>query len=76
MISLTIDKEHAGVRLDAYVSDVTELSRSGAVKLIESGETASVAAYRVGFGDYSSFYRAYVKIVGHAPTSQDKRKEN
>ena len=46
-----------------------------AKQLIESGETASGAAYRVGFGDYSAFYRAYVKVLGVAPTSSDN-KEN
>ena len=40
-----------------------------AKKLIESGVTASVAAERVGFGDYSAFYRAYVKIIGKSPTA-------
>jgi AraC-like DNA-binding protein len=45
-----------------------------AKQLIESGETASGAAYKVGFGDYSAFYRAYVKILGAPPTSEAKRK--
>jgi AraC-like DNA-binding protein len=38
-------------------------------ELIEGGETASGAAEKVGFGDYSAFYRAYVKIVGKSPTA-------
>ncbi len=38
MIEHIVEKEHVGMRLDAFVSEVTELSRSGAVKLIESGE--------------------------------------
>ena len=38
MIVHTVDSEHAGLRLDSLVSEVTELSRSAAVKLIESGE--------------------------------------
>ena len=38
MMTFTVDTEHAGMRLDAYASEMTELSRSGAVKLIESGE--------------------------------------
>ena len=38
MIVHTVEAEHVGARLDAFVSEVTELSRSGAVKLIESGE--------------------------------------
>ena len=38
MMEIKVSTEHVGVRLDAFVSEVTELSRSGAVKLIESGE--------------------------------------
>ena len=42
--------------------------------MIENGETAANAAFRVGFGDYSSFYRAYKKALGHSPknTSADE----
>ena len=32
------DRESAGMRLDAYLAKVTDLSRSGAAKLIESGD--------------------------------------
>ena len=39
-----------------------------AKRLIDSGEVASSVAYKVGFGDYSTFYRAYVKHIGKAPT--------
>jgi len=35
---LTPDISHVGMRLDAFVAEVTELSRSAAQKLIESGE--------------------------------------
>lgn len=38
MIVRKVEQGEAGARLDAFVSEVTELSRSGAVKLIESGE--------------------------------------
>ncbi len=41
--------------------------------LMEKGESASGAAYRVGFGDYSAFYRAYVKIFGASPVSDNRR---
>lgn len=43
-----------------------------ACRLIARGETASAAAYHVGFGDYSSFYRAYKKHKGQAPSEQAK----
>ena len=44
MIVRDVEKEWAGVRLDAFVSAVTELSRSAAVKLIESGEITVLGA--------------------------------
>ena len=47
-----------------------------ACRLIARGETASAAAYHVGFGDYSSFYRAYKKHQGQAPSEQPKTKTN
>ena len=44
MIVREVEREWAGVRLDAFVSEVTELSRSAAVKLIESGEITVLGA--------------------------------
>lgn len=64
-------KKQNGVSIHSYVNHKRIMYAKG---LIESGFTASEAAYRVGFGDYSAFYRAYVKIVGSAPT-RDNRKE-
>lgn len=59
-------KTHNGISVHGYINQKRVMY---AKQLIESGETASGAAYRVGFGDYSAFYRAYVKIVGKAPTA-------
>lgn len=42
-----------------------------AQQLINKGYSASRAALESGFGDYSSFYRAYTKVLGHVP-SDDK----
>ena len=39
-----------------------------AKEMISGGESAARAAENCGFGDYSSFYRAYVKRFGCAPT--------
>ncbi len=39
-------------------------------RLLEEGMPATQVAYRVGFGDYSSFYRAYRKQTGHAPRGE------
>lgn len=59
-------KSHNGISVHGYINKKRIMY---AKQLIESGETASGAAYKVGFGDYSAFYRAYVKIVGKAPTA-------
>ncbi len=60
-------KRYSGVSVHSYITHKRVVY---AKQLIESGETASSAAYKVGFGDYSAFYRAYVKIFGKAPTSK------
>ena len=59
-------KKHNGVSVHGYVTHKRVLY---AKQLIEQGDSASAAAYKVGFGDYSAFYRAYVKIIGKAPTA-------
>ena len=57
-------KSYAAKSVHSYINERRILH---AKALIESGETASRAAYSVGFGDYSSFYRAYVRVVGRSP---------
>lgn len=39
-------------------------------QLMMQGETASAASLSAGFGHYSSFFRAYRNIYGHAPTER------
>ena len=63
-------KKHNGISVHGYINQKRVMY---AKQLIESGDTASAAAYKVGFGDYSAFYRAYVKHVGCAPTSHGGR---
>ncbi len=60
-------KKYSGTSIHSYV---TAKRISLAKELIDSGETASAAAYKVGFGDYSAFYRAYTKHIGCAPTGK------
>lgn len=60
-------KNYSGVSIHSYITHKRVVY---AKQLIESGETASGAAYKVGFGDYSAFYRAYVKVLGKPPTSK------
>ncbi len=59
-------KKYSGTSVHSYINQKRVMY---AKQLIESGESASGAAYRVGFGDYSAFYRAYVKILGEPPTA-------
>ena len=65
-------KTYNGTSIHTYVTQKRVLY---AKRLIEAGESASSAAYRVGFGDYSAFYRAYVKVTGHSPVSSIRKKE-
>ncbi|GAB6930451.1 AraC family transcriptional regulator [Paenibacillus sp. JCM 10914] len=39
-----------------------------AQNLMMQGQSATSAASAVGFQDYSSFYRSYKKVLGHAPS--------
>lgn len=54
-----------GVTVKHYLT-VKRLVR--AKQLIDSGEQATHVYLKCGFNDYSSFYRAYVKYYGEAPT--------
>lgn len=58
-------KKHNGISVRGYINRKRIMC---AKQLIDAGETASRAAYQVGYGDYSAFYRAYVKLVGKSPT--------
>ena len=65
-------KSYTGITLHSYVTSKRLLFSK---KLIESGEAASDVAYKVGFGDYSAFYRAYVKLFGVSPTKKRRKEE-
>ncbi len=39
-----------------------------AKQMIADGESANASAYRVGFNEYSTFFRAYKKVIGTAPS--------
>ena len=57
-------KQRSGVSIHSYV---TRKRIALAASLIENGELAGTVAYKVGFGDYSAFYRAFVKYTGYSP---------
>ena len=65
-------KKHNGISIHEYL---TQKRVMYAKQLIEAGETASGAAYRVGFGDYSTFYRACLKVMGCSPLEIQKTGE-
>ena len=65
-------KKHNGISVHGYINKKRVML---AKQLIESGETASGAAYRVGFGDYSAFYRAYVKVTGEPPSLKGSKRK-
>ena len=41
-----------------------------AQQMLASGESATSVAFKLGFRDYSTFYRAYVKNFGHSPKEE------
>lgn len=63
-------KRHNGISILGYINGKRVMM---ARQMIESGEVAAVVAERVGFADYSTFYRAYRKAYGHAPTEAKAR---
>lgn len=58
-------KEHTGISLFSYL---TTKRIALAEQLLEDGVPASEVADRVGFRDYSVFYRAYRKQTGKSPS--------
>jgi len=61
-------KNELGVSLHKYI---TEKRMIYARKLILQGENPTMIYTRCGYNDYSSFYKAYVKMFSHSP-SKDK----
>ena len=49
---------------------VTQKRLTAAREMIEEGSSVSAAAEACGYGDYSAFYRAYVKLFGTSPARQ------
>ena len=57
--------------IGATVFEYIAYKRIGLARhLLESGVPAKEAAVQVGYHDYSTFFRAYKKITGHAPTNE------
>jgi AraC-like DNA-binding protein len=60
-------KKATGTTLWRYIT-VKRLAM--AQRLLAEGEQPTHIYSRCGFADYSTFYRAYVKAYGHAPTER------
>ena len=58
-------KKQTGLTVTAYINSKRIAM---AQHLISRGEPPTAVAFSVGFGDYSTFYRAYVKETGKAPS--------
>ena len=62
-------KHEMGISLHKYV---TQKRIALAARLLEDGENPTKIFAECGFGDYSSFYKAYVKQMGHSPSKSRK----
>lgn len=65
-------RTHLGATVMEYV---TRRRLNYAQQLLINGYSAAQASSASGFGDYTNFYRAYVKQMGHSPID-DKRTVN
>lgn len=62
-----IFKSYSGISIHAYINHKRIMI---AKQYMDSGMSAMDASKKVGYLDYSAFYRAYVKVVGKSPRSE------
>ena len=65
----TLFRQATGSTVKAYVQ---QRRMSYVQMLLSAGLPAAQAANRAGFEDYTTFYRAYVRAFGHAPSAARK----
>lgn len=65
-------RAYAGESLHNYR---TRRRVEAACRLMATGDTAASAAWKMGFSDYSTFYRACRKLYGSAPTRLPARQD-
>ncbi len=63
-------RAHTGISVFSYL---TTKRIALAEQLLEDGVPATEVALQVGFGDYSTFYRAYRKQMGKSPSEIKRR---
>lgn len=61
-------KTELGISLHKYV---TQKRIALASRLMSDGKSPTKIFTECGFSDYSSFYKAYVKLTGHPPSRSD-----
>lgn len=66
-------RAYAGESLHGYR---TRRRVEAACRLMAAGDTAAAAAWKTGFSDYSTFYRACRKLYGAAPSRLPERHGN
>lgn len=66
-------KKHTGLTINKYITH----KRITLVKMLyDDGKTLSQASQEAGFGNYSNFYKMYVKETGTSPRESIKKDEN
>ena len=65
-----IFKKHLGISLHQYIIQKRLIT---AQRLISEGGNPTTVCIDCGYGDYSSFYKAYVKMFGSSPSDAKKR---
>lgn len=66
-------KRQTGLTVTSYINSKRIAM---AQHLISRGEPPTTVAFEVGFGDYSTFYRAYVKETGRSPSCESAEMED
>jgi AraC-like DNA-binding protein len=66
-----IFKKHLGVSLHQFVIQKRLIT---AQRLISDGQNPTTVYIDCGYGDYSSFYKAYVKMFGSPPSAAKKER--
>jgi AraC-like DNA-binding protein len=57
-------KKKTGISINQYITNKRILL---ADDLISNGMSATEACYKSGYNNYSNFYKAYTKVMGHSP---------
>ena len=62
-------KEQTGLTVNQYIKQKRLIKVK---ELRAEGRNFLDASLKAGFGSYSSFYKAYIEEMGHAPSEKEK----